>query len=495
MSKFKSGVSKSKSRSKVEPLEFRLLLSTTQIFTIDSALSTATGGGSLTYASSVDANGTATGSFITAPFQPLYSGSFTNNSIGTITVQTTANSIQFVNANIAGENTSGTSETAGIPVNFGGSCPFDQQTPSGADIGTLYTFVNGLDVSLSSGPLTLTNGSFYNTGETFGIVTGALGIHSVGTADGQPASLGPTYAELSGFATGYANTSTQTSTLVVNGNGDETLTIYATGSISDTIGDLTATLHLSDQIVATYTPPTSPAVTAAVANGVLTVQGTPNNDYIQINQSGSTITVLSSGASIGTFDASGLTQIDLNGNAGADVLKVGPSVNVPAVVSGSTGADTIIASNGNDTLEGGPGFDSIVTLAGDDVVFGGMGGDSLASSAANDTLGGGKGLDSIASLYGNDSLIGGMGNDTLLSGNGLGDSLDGGAGTNVIVQNTLSSSSAVATSGDVVVSNHADTAVSDDTAGAIAPAASTSLGAAGSANLWSDLTVGDSLLG
>lgn len=431
-------------RSIIESLERRLLLSSgTQTFTIDTALSSATGSGTLAYPTSENSSGQATGPTANAPLEPLYGGSFTNNAVGFITVQTTADSIQFINADIAGQNTAGDTNTFGIPVNFAGSFAATSQTPTGTADAVIYAQINDLAVSLTSGALPLSNGSFSNSGEDFDVTTGSLGLSLTGTLNGvvQTPEIG--FTPLTNYATSVANQTSLPSTLTINGDGTETLTINATGSFTETFGPFTATLNLTGQIVATYTPPVAPAVTAAVANDILTVQGTPNNDFIQIKQKGETIKVLSSNASIGTFDATNLTQIQVFGNAGDDVLKIAGSVAVPALLSGGAGADTILASSSNDTLEGGTGADSIATLAADDIASGGKGADSLASDSAGDSLSGGKGADSLFSSNGNDSLSGAAGDDTILSANQIGDSIDGGAGTNTIVNGQALQATAV----------------------------------------------------
>lgn len=104
-------------------------------------------------------------------------------------------------------------------------------------------------------------------------------------------------------------------------------------------------------------------------------------------------------------------------------------------VFGLKGADTLIGSPGNDTLNGGSGRDSLIGGAGNDSIDGGEDPDFIDGGAGNDTLDGdynpiyddggevpwtrddtllgGPGDDSLRGGSGNDHFTGGPGNDTL----------------------------------------------------------------------------------
>jgi hypothetical protein len=69
-------------------------------------------------------------------------------------------------------------------------------------------------------------------------------------ANGQTQHLGPNTTPLSNYAKSAANQTTLTSALVVDKKGKETLTVFASGQITQTFGDISATLSLSGQIVA-----------------------------------------------------------------------------------------------------------------------------------------------------------------------------------------------------------------------------------------------------
>lgn len=113
-------------------------------------------------------------------------------------------------------------------------------------------------------------------------------------------------------------------------------------------------------------------------------------------------------------------------------------------IDAGDGNDTVYAYEGNDTILGGDGNDLIYSGEDDDYVEGGLGADTVEMDSGNDTFIGGEGDDSANGDYGNDILIGGTGddwmrgsygNDTLYSGGeGEGDDfLWGGYGDDVFI--------------------------------------------------------------
>lgn len=88
----------------------------------------------------------------------------------------------------------------------------------------------------------------------------------------------------------------------------------------------------------------------------------------------------------------------LNGGDGNDVIDFA-GLNIPVLIHGDAGNDTILLS-------------SI-----DDVAYGDAGNDVLHGRSGNDTLDGGSGNDVILGGFGNDRLVGGDGDDVLYGGN------------------------------------------------------------------------------
>ncbi len=93
----------------------------------------------------------------------------------------------------------------------------------------------------------------------------------------------------------------------------------------------------------------------------------------------------------------------------------------------NTGVAVIEGGGGNDTVLGSEGSDSITTGSGVDVIEGRTGNDSVSSGEGDDIVNGGAGNDSLSGEGGNDSLIGGLGDDVLL-GSGGKDTLTGNEG-------------------------------------------------------------------
>ncbi|EDX85252.1 type I secretion target GGXGXDXXX repeat protein domain protein [Synechococcus sp. PCC 7335] len=123
----------------------------------------------------------------------------------------------------------------------------------------------------------------------------------------------------------------------------------------------------------------------------------------------------------------------LDGRNNSDSLDGGKGNDI---LNGGRGSDALFGGNGNDILNGGADNDSLDggngrdTLNGDkgnDTLDGGRGSDALFGNDGNDILNGGKGNDTLDGGKGNDTLDGGRGNDLLNGGRGL-DVLDGGRG-------------------------------------------------------------------
>jgi predicted extracellular nuclease len=121
----------------------------------------------------------------------------------------------------------------------------------------------------------------------------------------------------------------------------------------------------------------------------------------------------------------GTTDADvLNGTNGNDVI-VGLGGN--DIINGSNGNDVICGGAGDDTLNGSNGDDILVGGRGNDVLNGSNGNDTLSGDAGNDTLTGGNGNDTLDGGADNDGLAGNNGDDTLTGGTGT-DSFSGGPG-------------------------------------------------------------------
>lgn len=175
-------------------------------------------------------------------------------------------------------------------------------------------------------------------------------------------------------------------------------------------------------------------LSATLVDGLLTVTGTSSgsehfgNDVIEVHYeragrgSGDpfNLHVRLNGNLIGQFAHNTVSRVRVFGLAGHDRIDLSGvtlpggfergGLNVPAVVEGGAGNDTIIGGNESDTLLGG---------AGRDVIHGGRGADLIVGGAGNDKLHGDDGDDSLAGSAGNDGLHGGAGTDRFSGGRGI----------------------------------------------------------------------------
>lgn len=112
----------------------------------------------------------------------------------------------------------------------------------------------------------------------------------------------------------------------------------------------------------------------------------------------------------------------LNGEGGDDLIEAGD------------GNDTALGGAGRDTINAGAGNDVLSGNAGNDLINGGDGFDSASGGDGDDTLTGGENNDTLDGDIGNDSLLGGGGNDRLIGDSGH-DFADGGDGLDRVFGN------------------------------------------------------------
>lgn len=171
---------------------------------------------------------------------------------------------------------------------------------------------------------------------------------------------------------------------------------------------------LTGTIMPASQPGGGSGVTASLASGTLTVNGTSSLDTISFSLGSKGLTVIGNGKTVSGSPFNNVNRITVNGNDGADRIDAS-NLSIPVILNGGNGNDTLIGGSNNDLLQGGAGDDNLDGQAGNDSLLGGIG---------NDVLTGGPGLD---------SMKGEDGNDTLNAADGLADLLvDGGAGNDTI---------------------------------------------------------------
>ena len=107
---------------------------------------------------------------------------------------------------------------------------------------------------------------------------------------------------------------------------------------------------------------------------------------------------------------------------------------LPTPIIGTSKAENLTGTPGNDLIMGLEGADKIEGNSGDDCILGGTGADRINGNSGNDAIFGESGADTINGNGGNDLIVGGTGADTLrgengqdhLIGNESADTLEGG---------------------------------------------------------------------
>ncbi len=110
--------------------------------------------------------------------------------------------------------------------------------------------------------------------------------------------------------------------------------------------------------------------TATLSGGVLTVQGTVNDDDISVTRHGQNLTVSVNGQTF-TFDNKKVSRLSIDAGAGSDSVSADANVQQAAILLGGLGNDSISAGGGRSILVGGAGADTLAGGSDSDIVIGG----------------------------------------------------------------------------------------------------------------------------
>lgn len=90
------------------------------------------------------------------------------------------------------------------------------------------------------------------------------------------------------------------------------------------------------------------------------------------------------------FERAGVDRIEAYMGEGNDLAVVGSSIELPSLMHGDAGDDTLVGGSGNDILLGGDGVDLVIGGLGRDLLVGGSGADRILGNADDDILIGGS---------------------------------------------------------------------------------------------------------
>ncbi len=133
--------------------------------------------------------------------------------------------------------------------------------------------------------------------------------------------------------------------------------------------------------------------------GVLTIQGTPGRDEIQLAEKDGYIIVNFNGHITRAVRHEKVKQIDIFGGKGNDRLSAGSikqgigkdpvtgkTIYLPVLIVGGDGKDTLIGGAGDDTLIGGTGGDRLTAKGGGDDDLSNAGNDNIQAGDGNDII-------------------------------------------------------------------------------------------------------------
>jgi Ca2+-binding RTX toxin-like protein len=178
-------------------------------------------------------------------------------------------------------------------------------------------------------------------------------------------------------------------------------------------------------------------LTAALADGTLSVQGDDGGDVIIVGLNKrfvNVVTVWENDQPTANVSVSAFTKIHIVTGAGDDKIWIDSALDPIAystLIETGDGNDMITSGAGKDVVDAGEGDDKVYTNGGEDVMAGRGGRDSIWAGAGNDDMDGGVGNDRINGEDGNDTIQGGKGNDAITGGAGD-DRVDDVAGVDTI---------------------------------------------------------------
>jgi len=207
------------------------------------------------------------------------------------------------------------------------------------------------------------------------------------------------------------NVGTTPATFTVSLSEPTTATVTVDFATADGTATLADNDYQSNSGTLTFSPGDTTETITVLVNGDTAVE--PDENFF-VDLSDPQNGTIADGQGVGSV---------LNDDLTADVACTITGTNRDDVLVGTPGNDVICGLNGDDQIDGMGGQDVIIGGNGKDVLSGGDGNDLLLGGNGKDDLQGGDGNDNLQGGNGADSLVGGSGSDVLFGELGP-DSLD-----------------------------------------------------------------------
>jgi Ca2+-binding RTX toxin-like protein len=139
-----------------------------------------------------------------------------------------------------------------------------------------------------------------------------------------------------------------------------------------------------------WAPSAHAAITSDVTDGVLSIRGDAEDEYILVDCSNGDVVVSFEDPGNGPAACDTITKIDIRSGSGNDRVYLDAVIpsDFPALrsvrVSLGGGIDTVVGTSGDDVLIGGGAIDRFVLVEGDDRIVGGSGEDQVTVSVKDD---------------------------------------------------------------------------------------------------------------
>ncbi|MEM9410521.1 MAG: calcium-binding protein [Planctomycetota bacterium] len=163
--------------------------------------------------------------------------------------------------------------------------------------------------------------------------------------------------------------------------------------------------------------------------GTVFIEGSNDNDSVQVNLNGDWVIVTMTGGFEESYDLSTVDLIRFRGLDGDD--RFTNNTNINATAFGHDGNDRFVGGGGHNRFQGGKGDDVLIGGGRNDSLRGRGGDDIILGGRRHDRLFGGDGNDEIRGEHGRDRINGDAGEDQLIGGD-HDDRINGGVGNDNI---------------------------------------------------------------